>query len=61
MIMGVPAFAVIYDLVTKLVNKTLTEKGKSEMLTEYENKYHYDDNNPKRKFRIRLKKLHKDN
>jgi len=40
MVIGVPLFAVIYDLVKKKVEKSLLQKGKLEYMEKYERKFH---------------------
>lgn len=40
MVIGVPLFAVIYDIITKLVEKSLAEKHLSEEMEKYRRKFH---------------------
>ena len=40
MIVGVPLFAVIYDLIARFCYKHLVRRGKEDMITAYEEKYH---------------------
>lgn len=40
MVIGVPLFAVIYDLVKKFVQKSLVQKGKSAEMEKYERRFH---------------------
>lgn len=40
MIIGVPLFAVIYDIIRKLVYRGLRKHNRQEMITAYEEKYH---------------------
>ena len=39
MIVGVPVFAVIYDIIKRGVHYGLTKRGRGDMILEYENKY----------------------
>ena len=40
MVIGVPLFAVIYDIIRKLVYRGLREHKRESMITDYEEKYH---------------------
>ncbi len=40
MVMGVPLFAVIYDIIRKLVYRGLRKHKRESMITDYEEKYH---------------------
>lgn len=40
MVIGVPLFAVIYDIIRKLVYRGLRKHGRQSMITQYEEKYH---------------------
>ena len=49
MIIGVPLFAVIYDIIRKLVYRGLRKHDRQEMITAYEEKYHCkEEKKPKR-------------
>mgnify|MGYP004481507289 FL=1 len=43
MVIGVPLFAVIYDVIRKLVYRGLRKHKRQTMITEYEEKYHHKD------------------
>ena len=43
MVIGVPLFAVIYDVIRKLVYRGLRKHKRQTMITEYEEKYHRKD------------------
>ena len=40
MVIGVPLFAVIYDIIRKLVYRGLRKHKRESMITDYEEKYH---------------------
>ncbi len=40
MVIGVPLFAVIYDIIRKLVYRGLRNHKRESMITDYEEKYH---------------------
>ena len=44
MIVGVPLFAVIYDIARKLIYRSLRRRGKTAMIREYRAEYHPEDN-----------------
>ncbi|MDO5327823.1 MAG: AI-2E family transporter [Clostridia bacterium] len=45
MIVGVPLFAVIYDIARKLIYNSLRKRGKTEMIQEYRSVFHPEDSN----------------
>lgn len=47
MIIGVPLFAVIYDIVKKIVYRQLHKKKETNLIKKYENEFHSKDNDKK--------------
>lgn len=64
MVIGVPLFAVIYDIVRKLVYRGLRKHNRQTMIKDYEEKYHQQDekksDSPLRR-KISLDKFRKEN
>lgn len=59
MLVGVPLFAVIYDLMERLLKKNLVRKGQGELLNEYREQFcrqEEPEKETKKKFRWKLKK-----
>jgi predicted PurR-regulated permease PerM len=51
LLVGVPVFVVVYDLIKKLIYWGLHQRGRGELVESYERTYH----SPKKKERIRIK------
>lgn len=64
MIIGVPLFAVIYDIIRKLTYRGLRKHNRQAMITDYEEKYHQKEEkktNPPMKEKISFEKFRKEN
>ena len=48
MLIGVPLFAVIYDLIRKLIYRLLNRRGEGKRITAYETTYHADETGQKK-------------
>ena len=48
MLIGVPLFAVIYDLLRKLIYRLLNKRGEGKRITAYETTYHADEKEQKK-------------
>lgn len=55
LLVGVPVFVVIYDLIKKLIYWALNKRGREELILEYENKYHPQEKKKEPQFSLRKK------
>ena len=56
MIIGVPVFAVIYDIIKKLVARSLEKKNEQHLITEYNNAFYpIEEEKPKKTLKLRKK------
>ena len=60
MLVAVPLFAVIYDIIRKLLFRKLRRKGQEGMIAEYEAAYHTAPEPVKKSRRIRKNRSPKD-